>query len=188
MAWTAPLRKSLARYRKIGAAGGWPVIPAGQTIKPGMQDARVPLLRKRLQITGDLSAAAAANSSSEYDATLEEAVTHFQLRHGLDTDGVVGKGTLAAMNVPVDARINQIRVNLDRARWVSQDIPETYVIVDIAGFNARLFRNGEVIWDEPAQVGKPYRKTPVFRENMTYLELNPTWTIPPTILAKDILP
>ena len=181
-------QQALASYEVIRIAGGWPAIPEGQTIKPGMQDARAPLLRQRLQITGDLPAAATANSSFEYDATLEEAVKHFQLRHGLDADGVAGKGTLAAMNVPVDARINQIRVNLDRARWVSQDIPETFVIVDIAGFNARLFRNGEVIWDEPAQVGKPYRKTPVFREDMTYLELNPTWTIPPTILKKDILP
>ena len=182
-------QQALASYEAIRSAGGWPVIPAGQTIKPGMQDARVSLLRKRLHITGDLPAAAAAeNGSFEYDATVEEAVRHFQLRHGLDADGVVGKGTLAAMNVPVDVRIDQIRVNLDRARWVSQDIPETFVIVDIAGFNARLFRNGEVIWDEPAQVGKPYRKTPVFREDMTYLELNPTWTIPPTILKKDILP
>ena len=181
-------RQALAKYKAIAAAGGWPSIAAGETLKPGMQDARVPLLRKRLQASGDLPADEPANASSEYDATLESAVKQFQSRHGLETDGVVGKGTLAAMNVPVDARIDQIRVNLDRARWVSQDIPETYVIVDIAGFNARLFRNGELVWDEPAQVGKPYRKTPVFREDMTYLELNPTWTIPPTILAKDILP
>ena len=179
-------RQALAKYAVIAAAGGWPSTPAGETLKPGMQDARVPLLRKRLQASGDLTAT--VNDSSEYDAMLESAVKQFQSRHGLEADGVVGKGTLAAMNVPVDARINQIRVNLDRARWVSQDIPETYVIVDIAGFNARLFRNGELVWDEPAQVGKPYRKTPVFREDMTYLELNPTWTIPPTILAKDILP
>ena len=181
-------QQALASYEEIRAAGGWPMIPSGQTIKPGMQDVRVPLLRQRLQITGDLPAAAAGTSSPGYAPTLEEAVRHFQLRHGLDTDGVVGKGTLAAMNVSVDDRINQIRVNLDRARWVSQDIPGTFVIVDIAGFNARLIRNGEVIWNEPAQVGKPYRKTPVFREDMTYLELNPTWTIPPTILKKDILP
>ena len=179
-------QQALVRYEAIRAAGGWASIPAGETIKPGMQDSRVPLLRKRLQASGDLPAS--ANDSSEYDASLEAAVTHFQTRHGLDADGVVGKGTLAAMNVPVEDRIDQIRVNLDRARWVSQDVPETFVIVDIAGFNARLFHNGEVVWDEPAQVGKPYRRTPVFREDMTYLELNPTWTIPPTILAKDILP
>jgi murein L,D-transpeptidase YcbB/YkuD len=182
------LRAALAKYLATAAAGGWPAIPAGPTLKPGMQDERVPLIRQRLRVTDDLSGEVAVNNPLLFDAALQAAVVQFQLRHGLDTDGVIGKGTLAAMNVPVAARIDQIRVNLDRARWVSQDIPETFVIVDIAGFNARLFRNGVVVWDEPAQVGKPYRSTPVFREDMTYLELNPTWTIPPTILANDILP
>ena len=182
------LRNALAKYVALQDAGGWPAIPAGATLKPGMQDERVPLVRQRLLVTGDLTVDAAVNQPLVFDAALQHAVEYFQLRHGLDTDGLVGKGTLAAMNVPVAARIDQIRVNLDRARWVAQDIPKTFVIVDIAGFRARLFRDGEVVWDEPAQVGKPYRKTPVFREDMTYLELNPTWTIPPTILAKDILP
>lgn len=182
------LRDALAQYVAIGKAGGWSTIPGGPTLKPGMRDERLPLVRQRLLATGDLAGTATVADPLDYDATLQVAVVHFQSRHGLDTDGFIGKGTLAAMNVPVDARIDQIRVNLERARWVSQDIPGTFIIVDIAGFNARLFRDGEVVWNEPAQVGKPYRSTPVFREDMTYLELNPTWTIPPTILAKDILP
>ena len=182
------LRGALAKYVAIRDAGGWPAIAAGPTLKPGMQDERVLSIRQRLLITGDLAEDAAANDMPEFDAALKDAIVRFQRRHGLDTDGFVGKGTLAAMNVPVSTRIDQIRANLERARWVSQSLPKTFVIVDIAGFNARLFRDGEVIWDEPAQVGTPYRKTPVFREDITYLELNPTWTVPPTILAKDILP
>ena len=182
------LRAALAKYVAINAAGGWPTTPAGPTLKPGMRDERLPLVRQRLLATGDLAVTATLDDPLDFDAAVRDAVVHFQSRHGLDTDGFIGKGTLAAMNVPVAARINQIRVNLERARWVSQGLPETFIIVDIAGFNARLFRDGEVVWNEPAQVGKPYRSTPVFREDMTYLELNPTWTIPPTILTKDILP
>jgi len=182
------LRDALAKYVAIAAAGGWPTIPAGPTLKPGMRDERLPLVRQRLLATGDLAGTATVGDPLDFDVAVKDAVVHFQSRHGLDTDAFIGKGTLAAMNAPVDARINHIRVNLERARWVSQGLPQTFIIVDIAGFNARLFRDGEVVWNEPAQVGKPYRSTPVFREDMTYLELNPTWTIPPTILAKDVLP
>jgi murein L,D-transpeptidase YcbB/YkuD len=181
-------RDALVKYEVLRDAGGWQTIPDGPTLKPGMRDERVPLVRQRLLVTSDLTVDSTPGEPLVFDKALQDAVVHFQSRHGLDTDGFVGTGTLAAMNVPVTDRINQLRVNLDRARWVSQDIPDTFIIVDIAGFNARLFRNGEVVWDEPVQVGKPYRRTPVFREDMTYLELNPTWTIPPTILAKDILP
>jgi len=101
---------------------------------------------------------------------------------------VVGKGTLAALNVPVEGRIDQIRVNLERARWVLHDLPEEFVLVDIAGFNVRYIRNGRIIWDARAVVGRPFRKTPVFKSRITYLEMNPTWTVPPTILRKDVLP
>jgi len=182
------LRGALAEYVALRDAGGWPAVPAGPTLKPGMQDERVAAVRQRLLITGDLVADTPAIELLLYDSPLQNGVERFQLRHGLDVDGIIGKGTLAAMNVTVDARIDQIRVNMDRARWVSQELPKTFVIVDIAGFKASMFRDGKVIWNEPAQVGKPYRKTPVFREDMTYLEMNPTWTVPPTILAKDILP
>jgi len=181
------LKKALAKYQAIRDAGGWPVVAAGPTLRWGMTDARVPVIRQRLVASGDLDTGADSNSE-HYDEPLKAATIRFQGRHGLEPDGVIGKQTLAEMNIPVTAHIDQIRVNLERARWVSQEIPDTYVIVDLAGFRASLYRDGKIVWDERAQIGTPFRKTPVFREDMTYLDLNPTWTIPPTILEKDILP
>jgi murein L,D-transpeptidase YcbB/YkuD len=180
------LMAALAQYRDIQAQGGWPRVPEGETLKPGMKDARIISLRNRLHVTGDMPAE--AMESTLFDSTVEEGVRHFQQRHGLDVDGVVGKGTLAALNVPVTDRIDQIRVNLERARWILHDLPDEFVVADIAGFYVKYFRGGEVVWEGRAQVGKPYRKTPVFRDRIRYLEFNPTWTVPPTILRKDVLP
>ena len=92
------------------------------------------------------------------------------------------------MNVPVAARIDQIRVNLERARWVMHEIKGEFVLVDVAGFDVAYFRNDEPIWTSKVIVGRPYRETPIFRSEITYVVLNPTWTIPPGILVKDKLP
>ena len=119
---------------------------------------------------------------------LRQAVIHFQHRHGLKEDGVVGKETLAALNVPVEDRIDQIRVNLERARWVLRDTGNPFVLVDIAGFRVSFNKDNKAIWSCKAQVGQPYRDTPVFRSKITHIELNPAWVVPPTIFKKDILP
>ena len=177
---------ALAHYRDIQAQGGWPTVPDDETLKPEMKDARITLLRKRLHVTGDMSAE--NMESTLFDNSVEEGVRHFQQRHGLDDDGIVGKGTLAALNVSVMKRVDQIRVNLERARWILHDLPDEFVIVDITGFYVKYFRGGEVVWEGRAQVGKPYRKTPVFKDQIRYLEFNPTWTVPPTILRNDVLP
>jgi murein L,D-transpeptidase YcbB/YkuD len=181
----ARMKLALARYRQLEAQGGWPRVPDGPTLKPGMSGERVIALRERLSASEALPDGSA---SAEFDSSLEAAVKRFQQNHGLTTDGIVGPGTLAAMNVPVDARIDQIRANLERARWVLRNLPDSYVITDIAGFRVNLSRGGETVWSTRAQVGKPYRKTPVFRDTIRYLEVNPTWTVPPTILKQDTLP
>jgi murein L,D-transpeptidase YcbB/YkuD len=180
------LRAALANYRDIQQRGGWKPVPEGSTLKPGMSDTRVLDLRQRLAATGELPDS--HSSSTLFDAGIEAAVKRFQQHHGLEADGIVGKSTVQAMNVPVHNRIDQIRANLERARWVLHNLPDEYVLADIAGFNVRYNRNGKLIWESRAQVGKPYRKTPVFRSEITYLDINPTWTVPPTILKKDILP
>ncbi len=180
------LVKALARYRAIADRGGWDPVTGGPALRRGDRGARVAQLRARLRAEGDL-ASAAGSQPDIFDSDLEQALSHFQRRHRLDADGIAGRQTLAALNVPVDRRIDQIRVNLERAR-VLQEIPPTAVVVDIAGFEVSLFRDGQRLLRTRAQVGKPYRSTPVFRDTITYIEFNPTWTVPPTILEQDVLP
>ncbi len=181
------LKKELAEYRAIAAAGGWPIVPAGPTLHPDDSDERVTDLRKRLIVTGDLPSDADMESPL-FDAGLEQAVIAFQNRHELGADGIVGAQTIMAMNVPAETRVDQLRLSLERIRWISEEVTEKFVVVNIAGFRVFLIEDGEISWVARAQVGKTYRQTPVFRGDIRYLEINPTWTVPPTILRNDILP
>jgi murein L,D-transpeptidase YcbB/YkuD len=188
-------REALAAYRHIAVLGGWPTIPGGPTLKPGMSDARVALLRRRLAISGDLAAVGASSApragSAEdfFDTQLEAALRHAQRRHRLAVDGTLGPATLQALNVPVEQRISQLRVNLERGRQVLHEIKDgDLVIVDIAGFEVHFVRDRKRIWQSRAVVGKQFRETPVFKASINNVVINPTWTVPPGILEKDILP
>jgi len=181
------LRDALQQHRRIKAEGGWPAIPAGPTLKVGMTDERVPTIAKRLQMTGDLGSAVTA-TGDVYSDTVARGVKAFQARHGLEADGVIGPATLAALNVPVEDRIDQLRANLERARWVMGGLGEDFIIVNIAGFRAYLVNNGKVAWETKVQVGKPFHQTPVFLDEMTYVVMNPTWTVPYSIATKEMLP
>ncbi len=183
------LRRVLAKYRQIAAAGGWQEIPPGETLKPGVQDPRVTQIRRRLTITGDFPEHSVSTESPLlYNEELRQAVINFQRRHSLEMDGKVGKNTLRAMNVPVQKRIGQIRVNLERLRWIMHELGKDYLLVDIPGFRAFLVQNGQRVWQSKIQVGKAYTQTPVFEDELEYVEFNPTWTIPPGIIKRVILP
>jgi murein L,D-transpeptidase YcbB/YkuD len=181
------LQKNLAEYREIAARGGWPQVPEGDTLHPGDADPRVTALRQRLAVTGDLPAGSDTMSTT-FDDDLKAAVIGFQERHGLDTDGVVGKASYAAMNIPVETRIDQVRLSLERLRWVRSERQERYIAVNIAGFRVYFVDETRIVWTSRAMVGKTYRQTPVFRGTLSYMEINPTWTVPPTILRNDTLP
>ncbi len=188
--WYQRGRERLRDYRAIAAAGGWSPISDGPVLQPGMSDPRVPALRYRLEVTSDLVPLPSQPypPSELYDDELVAGLKHFQERHGLTPDGVVGPGTRAALNVPVSARIDQIRVNLERGRWALHEVRGEFVLVDVAGFQVSYFRNDEPVWTSRVVVGRDERETPVFRSTITYIVINPTWTIPPGILVKDKLP
>jgi len=181
------LREALNQYRKIADLGGWSVIPDGQTLKVGMIDSiRIPALIARLRATNDLNQTPA--NTVIYSESVQRGVLHFQKRHGLETDGDLGRLTTTALNVPVAKRVDQIKLNMERYRWLSQNLGNHYAMVNIADFHMSILKNDSVTFREKVIVGKPFRKTPVFSGNMTYMVLNPTWTVPKTILLNDILP
>jgi murein L,D-transpeptidase YcbB/YkuD len=180
------LQQVLLRYRGYRDRGGWMPIADGPTLKPGSSDPRIPALRARLAASGELSTP--EQLSTDYDAALANDVRRFQRHHGLTPDGIVGTRTLAALNVPVQVRIDQIRANLERARWATDDLPEDYLLVDIAGFRLQLFHGHVPVWETRAIVGRPRRPSPVLRSTLTWLDINPSWTVPPTVLARDVLP
>jgi murein L,D-transpeptidase YcbB/YkuD len=181
------LKRELARYRAAATSAAWPKIADGEPLTAGMSDARVPMLRARLIASGDLDAAGASDSLS-YDPALVAAVRVFQQRMGLQSDGVAGSGTIAELNVPLADRIRQLRVNLDRGRVLLRDLPDDFIVVNIAGFTAHLVRARQFVWSGRVQVGKPFRRTPIFRSQLSYVVFNPTWTVPPGIIENDILP
>ncbi|NTU96552.1 MAG: L,D-transpeptidase family protein [Chlorobiaceae bacterium] len=181
------LKKGLAKYRSIAKSGGWPAVPEGPSLKPGDRDPRVLFLRKRLQVSGELSSSV-QDTSKAYSGDIVEAVRQFQRHNGMEPDGVLGSGTLRAINVPVDRRIDQLRINLERSRWFLNDLGSTYIMVNIPDFSLNYVENGTRLWNTRVIVGKPSRETPVFKADMQYIIFNPQWVIPPTILEKDALP
>jgi murein L,D-transpeptidase YcbB/YkuD len=179
------LRRWLVRYRALEAAGGWPEVSPGTTLHPDDDDARVVELRRRLAAE---AYALDELESTKFDAALARQVGAFQSRHGLDSDAIVGRKTLAALNVSAKARVDQLRINLERLRWVVRDREARFIAINIAGFQVYFIDGDEIAWSARAVVGRPYRQTPVFRATMTYLVFNPDWTVPPTILRNDTLP
>jgi murein L,D-transpeptidase YcbB/YkuD len=184
------LVRGLADYRAAAEKGGWPEITEGPTMQLGDRSSRVRELQNRLKASGEL--VPLADSDPElFDSQVRDAVIAFQKRHGLVEDGAVGPATLTALNVPVERRIQQIRASLERSRWVFEDlhrIRDRLVLVNIASAEVTVLQGREFVWRRRAQIGKPYRQTPVFRDEIEYLVFNPTWTVPPTILREDVLP
>jgi murein L,D-transpeptidase YcbB/YkuD len=178
------LRGLLAQYRATPGAGDRPAVPDGPSLRPGETSDRVPLLRERL----GLASTAAAGDGRTYDAALAAAVAAFQAAAGLNADGIVGRATLAALNAPASGRADKIVATMERMRWRPDDLGERYLKVNIPAFTIDVMDGETLVRRMDVIVGTPDRETPLFSSALTYLEFNPTWTVPPTIASEDILP
>jgi murein L,D-transpeptidase YcbB/YkuD len=182
------LMRALRDQEALVKAGGWPGFPPGPKLVKGDRDARVVDLRGILAAMGETDGTDAAEEPDVFGDALEAALKRFQLRHGLEPDGVAGAGTTTALAVSAAERLTQIRANLERWRWITQDLGERYVLVNVADFRVGVIEAGREVLAMPAIVGTAYRRTPDFSGTMSYLEVNPTWTVPPKLVREDILP
>jgi murein L,D-transpeptidase YcbB/YkuD len=183
----ARLREALVLYRKTSANGGWPFVPPGPQLKKGDQSDQISILRKRLAAEGFIEEPT-SGAIPLFDDELEQALKRFQIQNGLEADGILGKQTTEALNITSEDRIRQIIVNMERWRWLPQDLGSRYILVNIAGFYLDVTENQKPVLAMPVVAGKPYRRTPVFSDRITYLVMNPYWVVPKTIAEKDILP
>jgi L,D-transpeptidase YcbB len=182
------LRDALAKYRDIASSGGWPSTDGGPSFAFGLSDERVPVLATRLSITGDLDEAHSYEDLRTVDDRLQEAVRRFQERHSLQPDGIAGPATLRELNAPVEQRIEQLRLTLERARWVLGGLGKDFVLVNIAAFRAYVIADRQVAWETRVVIGKAQQQTPVFRDELKYIVFNPTWTVPYSIATREMLP
>ena len=183
----ASLRKKMAEYSVIAAAGGWAQLPAGPALKPGMDDPRVPALYERLRREGYLPGVAAP-IDNHYSDALVQAVEAFQRDHNMKSDGVIGTQMLKILNVPVQARIKQIALNMERWRWLPDDLGRRHLLVNIAGFDLEGVEDNRTALQMRVIVGEEQHHTPAFSSVMSEVIFHPYWYAPKRLGEEDILP
>ncbi|MCP4934354.1 MAG: L,D-transpeptidase family protein [bacterium] len=182
----APLKSAIKRYATIVSKGGWGTLPKKIKLKVGNSGKFVKTLRARLRITGDLRVS--AGFIKTFDYYVEKAVKRFQKRHGLTPTGYVDKTTVMALNVPASSRLRQLRVNLTRVQSLARKNSKKYVFVNIPAAQIEAVENGQVVSRHSGVVGKLDRQTPILSSSVARVSFNPYWTVPPTVLRKDLIP
>ena len=184
------VREALIRERAVAAKGGWPVLPPDVVLKRGDHTPAVALLRQRLRAENDLREQEDgwAVDAETFDAVLQNAVARFQKRHGLEVTGTVNAVTRAELNVSAETRVEQLRLNLERSRWLPQDLGRRHILVNIAAYELEVVEDDEVVLGMRVVVGKAFRRTPVFSDTVRYIVLNPNWHVPRTIAVEELIP
>ena len=179
-------QQAIATYDSIVARGGWPAVPRVDELRLGSRHPSVVDLRGRLSVSGDLDPSAVGNDI--YDSYVEEAVRRFQARHGLNIDGIVREATLAALNVPATTRRDQLKVNIERLKTLSTNLGPRYVVANIPAARVEAIQNDVVVSRHAAVAGKPDRPSPDINSKIIQINFNPYWTVPASIVRKDLIP
>src|SRR6266540_5927414 len=177
--------QAIVSYESLVAQGGWPNVPSTHKLRLGMRHPSVGAMRRRLQVVGDLDVD--SGQSDVYDSYVERAVRRFQARHGLNVDGIVREQTLNAMNIPAAARLNQLKINLIRLRAMGPSLPHRHVTANIPAAQIEAIEGGVAITRHTAVVGKPDRASPELASKITEINFNPYWTVPVSIVRKDLI-
>ncbi len=180
------LKRMMRIYSTQADEGGWPLIAQGAALKPGMSDPRVPKIRSLLALTGDYEWQ--VTNSPVYDEQLAIAVQRFQQRHGLEAKGLIGKQSIIAMDVTPEDRIKQIMLNMERWRWMPDTLGQDHFLVNLAAFELQRVQSSVIVERMNVVVGAVASQTPEFSDEMEYIELNPTWTVPYSIATQEMLP
>ncbi len=180
------LKSQLKKYEDIKKAGSFPIVGnIKNSLKKGDSAAIVSVIKKWLFISGDLPV---SNNSVLFDDSMEAAIRKIQLRFGLKIDGVIGKSLVKELNIPIEARMQQIMVNMERSRWVPVSVATDYLVVNIPEFKLHAYEKDSLLWSMNAVVGKPVHNTVIFSGKIKYVVFSPYWNVPPGILKNEILP
>lgn len=182
----AAIDPAIAQYQAIVGRGGWPIVPADQTLRLGMQTPAVSIMRQRLIISNDLDPL--AGNSDIFDTFVEAAVRRFQARHGIPSDGIVGPNTLAAMNVAANIRLGQLIANRQRVADLTSRTTPRFLMVNLPGAEIEAVENGRVMSRHTAVVGRVDRPSPQLESEIVQINFNPFWTVPASIIRRDLIP
>lgn len=178
--------QALARYRELMQNNEWKPLPTDLGLKRGDSSEFIPIMAKHLLLTGDLKDS--NFSSNVVNEDFEGAIKHFQIRHGLEADGIIGKSTIQAFNIPMAEKVKTLELNLERMRWMPDDPGAQYILVNIPAYELLVIKNNKKMIQMRTIVGNEESRTPMFYDNLEYIVFSPTWTIPKSIIMKEMYP
>ncbi|NNL06428.1 MAG: L,D-transpeptidase family protein [Gammaproteobacteria bacterium] len=182
------LQAAAVRYQKYVELGGWRSIPATPVLRTGDEHINISAIRDRLSFEDGSINQVRPSKRDYYDRELEQVIKQFQRRHSLIADGIIGPATIREMNVPAADRLQQISINMERLRWLPDDLGDRYIMVNLANYRLTAIEGDEVKLDMRVIVGKTKRSTPSFSSQMTHIVLNPKWYVPNKLARLDLLP